>query len=178
MDSTTMDLQNNITKKMLKVLVFAVVPLLMLLIISLTSHFTHIINELQGLFDILPNVISSNNIPLSISMDAYVKTAPIIAIIFFLCFHRLMSVKKGVAVSSLISSLLMYYVFYAVIVYLSILSDHDIANASRMIRLFSENDFLLTIFYMALYSAVYVLTVMLLWFSFGVIKELKERGAN
>ena len=176
MDSTTMDLQNNITKKMLKVLMFAVVPLLMLLIMSLTSHFTHIINQLQGLVHILPNVISSNNIPLSISMGAYVKTAPVIAIIFFLYFHRLMSVKKGVAVSSLILSLLMYYVFYAVIVYLSILSDHDIANAGRMIRLFSENDFLLTIFYMALYASVYVLTVMLLWFSIGVIKELKERG--
>lgn len=175
MESTTMELHNNITKKMLKVLVIAVVPLVMLFIISLNSDFSILFNELQGFLNKLPNVISSHNIPLSISMGAYVKTAPVIAIIFFFCFRRLMSVKKGGA-GSLISSLLMYYVLYAVIFYFSILTDHDIANAGRLIRLFSENDFLLMIFYIALYSSVYVLTVMLLWFSIGVIKELKERG--
>lgn len=176
MESTTMELHNNITKKMLKVLVFAVVPLVMLLIISLNSNFSVLFNELQGLLNKLPSVISSHNIPLSISMGAYVKTAPVIAIIFFFYFRNLMSVKKGAAATSLISSLIMYYILYAIIFYFSILSEHDIANAGRIIRLFSENDFLLTIFYIALYSSVYVLTVMLLWFSIGVIKELKERG--
>lgn len=176
MDSTTMELQNNITKKMLKVLLCAVVPLVILLIVSLMPSFSILINELGTLLHDLPNVTSSHNTLLSISMGAYVKTAPVVAILFFLCFYRLMSVKKGVAASSLILSLLMYYVFYAVIFYFSILTEHDIAKAGRMIRLFTENDFLLTTFYIALYSSVYILTVMLLWFSVGVIKELKERG--
>lgn len=176
MESTIKELHNKVGKEMLKVLVFAVAPLVMLLIISFTSYFSVLFNGLNALFPDLPNVISSHNVPLSTVMGAYVKTAPLIAIVFFFYFHESMSVKKSVAVSSLISSLLMYYVFYAVIAYLTILSDHDIANVRKWISLFSENDFLLTIFYMALYAGVYVLTVMLLWFSSGVVKELKQRG--
>jgi hypothetical protein len=176
MDSTTVELQNNITKKMLKVLMFAIVPLVILLIISLTTHSSSLMDELEELFHNLPNVVSSHNILLSVSMGAYVKTAPVIAILFFIYFNKHMTVKKDVSESSLILSLLIYYVFYAVIFYFSILTYHDIAKAGRVIRLFSENDFLLTVFYIALYSSVYILTVMLLWFSVGVFKEFKRRG--
>lgn len=87
-----------------------------------------------------------------------------------------MMVKKEVAAISLILSLLAYYFFYALIFYFAILSSHDIAGAGRILRLFSENNILITIFYIALYSSVYVLTVMLFWFSVGVFRELKERG--
>ncbi|WP_368541975.1 colicin immunity protein Cui [Enterobacter soli] len=176
MESTIKDLHNKVGKEMIKVLVFAVVPLLILFIISFSSYCSLLFNELNDAIPNLPNVISSQNIPLSTSMGTYVKTAPLIAIIFFFYFHRLMLIKKGVAVSSLIFSLLMYYVFYAVIAYLTIFSDHDIANTRKWVRLFSENDFLLTFFYMLLYAVIYVLTVMLLWFSVGVVKELKKRG--
>lgn len=176
MESTTMEVQNDITKKMLKVLMFAVLPLVIFLIIYIMNQSSIVFDGNESILQGLPNVVSSHNVMLSYSMGLYVKTAPLIAFLFFLFTHKNMMVKKEVAAISLILSLLAYYFFYALIFYFAILSSHDIAGAGRILRLFSENNILITIFYIALYSSVYVLTVMLLWFSVGVFRELKERG--
>lgn len=176
MNANDLRLQNNVTKKMLKVLIFTMWPLLIFLLISFTDYGFNSIAKLGVFAREFPSIFSSTQDELSAVMGLYVKIAPLFAILFFIRFYGEMNIKKGVTTSSLISSLSAYYLFYALIMYLTVFSTHDIAISGRFLRIFSENEFLMVIFYMALYSSVYVLSVMLLWFSVGVVKSLKERG--
>ncbi|WP_391529973.1 colicin immunity protein Cui [Enterobacter cloacae] len=51
----------------------------------------------------------------------------------------------------------------------------ELTTSGRLLRIMSSNIILLSIFYMTLYSGIYILLYMLFWFSIGVFKILKER---
>lgn len=166
---------NETGKRMLYFLVIGIIPLLMIFIFHVTSPESLVLNAIANSTSNLPVIFSAKSLLLSKVMAAYTKTAPLLAIIFFLSSFRMMDIRKDRTTIVLVKSLILYYILYFIFIYVSLFRNHEITTSGRLLRFISQNDYLLTLFYGTLYSGIYIFTVLLFWFSIGVYKALKER---
>lgn len=173
MEVNNLIMHNKITTDMLLVMSLGLTPLVLIVIINYLN--ADLLVALETHAHIIPSVISSNNYILSKSMDMYIKTGPLLAVLFTIFKSNHFNIKPNSPTVSLIISIFLYYIIYIVFIYLIIFSDHDIATSGRLLKIMASNDYSLIVFYAAMYTSTYILTVMLFWFSIGVCRELKKR---
>ncbi|MCU6676973.1 colicin immunity protein [Leclercia tamurae] len=169
------DKENLLGKRMILTLLPAISPFIIILLIYFNNPESDLISAMASWGSELPAVTSAKNPLLSKAMDLYTKTAPFVAALFFMTSFKLMSIKKDHSNTKLIGTLLLYYVFYFCITYPFLFCNQELTTSGRLLRLMSENDIFLTFFYSSLYAGLFVLTVMVFWFTIGVCNALKER---
>lgn len=169
------DREDRIGKRIIFTLLAAITPLTVMLFIYCTHPDSALLYVVASWGSELPAVTSAKNPLLSKVMDLYTKTSPFVAALFFMTSFKLMSIKKDHSNAKLIGTLLLYYVFYFCITYPFLFCNQELTTSGRLLRLMSENDIFLTFFYSSLYAGLFVLTVMVFWFTIGVCNALKER---
>ena len=166
---------NKVAKKMLYFLLFAILPFLWIFFTYINNPESTTLNVIASSTSNLPAVLSANNPLLSKVMDVYTKTAPLFAFILFLSSVKGMHIRSDKKTTVLLTNLILYCVFCLIFTYVFLFCNIELTTSGRLLRIMSSNVVTLSIFYITLYSGIYILLSMLFWFSIGVCKILKER---
>lgn len=167
--------ENKVAKLMLFILVIGILPLVGILTFYILFPDSQTIEAIAIDTNELPAITSINNPLLSKVMDVYTKTAPLLALVFFLISYKKITIRKDKANIQLIKSLSLYYILFFIIFYITYCFNHELTTSGRLLRTFSNNDYTLTFFYITLYSGLYIFTSMFFWFSIGTYKIIMER---
>lgn len=170
-----MEETNKAVKKMLWLLVLALIPLFITFVIYLINPYSETFNFIARSAINLPAVMSANSPLLSKVMDVYVKTAPVFAFLAFLMTHKKLNFKHNRSIGYTLKIYLYFTIFYAIMIYAFLFSDTELTEKTKLLKLASMNDVFMLILYVILYSATYMFGYLYLWFTIGIYREIKER---
>ncbi|PPC61294.1 hypothetical protein C1Y41_18875 [Pantoea sp. ICBG 1758] len=162
-------------KKIILSLILALMPLMVFLLCQLLNNDSLLLHFIYDKTANLPAVISSKSILLSKSMDVYCKTAPFLAVIVFVLFLNPRSLIRKVDPKQLVKGFISCCILLSCAFYFFMFSSFDLYQSKRFLRLFSYNDYSLTIFYVSLYAIFYMFTLALLFFVVRIAEMIKER---
>lgn len=166
---------NKIVRKMFYFLFFAFLPFLFIFFIYIQYPLSGILNEIVSKVINLPAIYSSKSPVFSRVMSLYLKTAPAFAIVFFLFSFKLLKLKKGSVFSQAISVLVLFTLFYVILIYIFLFTNTNLTTSVKILAFMSKNDIYLSFFYVTLYSGIYILSFLYLWFCVGTYRLFKER---
>ncbi len=166
---------NQAARKMFYFLLIALIPYLIIAGIYLDNPRSPLLMALSDNTNTLPAIISSKNLLLSKAMDVYTKSAPLISIIFFLTTYKHMRIKEGKSAWELLGAYIPYAIFYIIMIYFFLFDNRDLTSSAKILYLASHNNFTLLIFYMVLYSCIYVYSCLNFWAFYGTYRAFKER---
>jgi hypothetical protein len=106
----------------------------------------------------IPSITSDFNPLMTKAMDLYCKSAPLLAIFFFLVQLRYRKIDKITDRKKILQACVLSPFFYALYAYLVLWGNLELTIAGRPARYLSENNFTLLIFYSLLYIATQFMT--------------------
>jgi len=169
---------NKSALKMFYVLLFALVPLLFIVIIYLVDPQSNVLKAISYNTRSLPAIMSSNSPLLSKSMDVYVKTSPFFAL-FACCLTfkwiKLKSDKADKSAWQLLMLFVLFTLFYASLIYSFLFKNKELITSAKLLKLMSTNDITLSFFYVTLYAGIYMFSCLYLWIGIGICRAIKER---
>ncbi|WP_373275767.1 MULTISPECIES: colicin immunity protein Cui [Serratia] len=166
---------NNIAKKMLCILLVALVPLLLIAAVYYINPKSYFLQGVSEYTTFLPAIVSSNNPLFSKVMDVYLKTSPLFSLFFFFSFYKRLKLKSNQSVSKLLVTFICFTVFYVCLIYGFLFTNIELTNSVRTLKAMSTNDITLLLFYITLYAGIYVFGCLYLWFGIGTVKAFKAR---
>ncbi|HDN4557770.1 TPA: colicin immunity protein Cui [Salmonella enterica subsp. enterica serovar Birkenhead] len=166
---------DNATTYMLCILALGITPILILFFCYLKKPDAYFFHTILIYTDFLPEITSSKNTTISKIISLYIKTAPFIAFISFLKIYKNISIRKDNSTIKLLTNLTLYIFFYIITIYLFLFCSHELTTSGKLLRVMSQNDYFLLLFFISLYASIYILSFMLLWFLVGSYKLIKER---
>lgn len=123
----------------------------------------------------VPSIISLKNIPFSILMSAFSKTAPFFGIVWFLISFNKISPVFKVERKTIFLSNFLYPFLYFIYIYITLFCNHEISTSGRFIRIFTVNDFFLLLFFSVVHFIISFLTYSLFLIPFMTYK-MSKRG--
>ncbi|WP_312946329.1 colicin immunity protein Cui [Superficieibacter sp.] len=159
-----------ITRRMFSLLIITCIPLLIALVINLNNPDSELLRSISAATSDLPALLSSQNLFLSSVLNAWCKTAPLWALVLVLLSINEFQIKKDQDKGMMIKALIAFSVFYFVIIYMLLLHSAEITESGRLVRAMSQNDYLLTFLFVAVYAACFILTTYYLLFIAAVCK--------
>lgn len=160
---------------MLYILSIALVLMVLIFLFYSYNPESNMLANIAKITSKTPSFISYKNTILSKILDIYTKTSPVFALLFFLSSYKILTVKKNKTKTEIVIALVLYLMLYVTIFYVFLFCNHDMAMSGRLLRFMSANNYSLLVFFISLFSSVYILSSMLLWFLVGAYKVLKER---
>lgn len=153
----------------------SIVPLLMIFGFYLYNPESPLLYSIAARTGDLPSTISSKNPLMSKVMDVYCKSAPFLALIFFVCSFKLRKLNKKLNRVKLIRACLLSLFFYVFCIYIFMLKNIELTTSGRILRFISENNFTLLLFYAGLYIILFFLTYAMCYVPVIGYKLFKER---
>lgn len=166
---------NKAAKKMFCILLIALIPLFIILGIYLNDPRSPILHSISTSTHNLPAILSSKNLLLSKVMDVYTKTAPLFAIIFFSTSYKKLKLKDGQSAWHILSLHVLFTAFYLALIYSFLFTNTELTSSERMLKVISSNDFTLSLFFILLYTGIYIFSCLYLWLFSGMYRAFKER---
>lgn len=163
-------------------LLLGITPILALFLYYLTNPESHFLNTIYNYANSFPEITSSQNEPMSKTMSLYIKTAPLMAFISFLMIYKKISPNPNLPnisikehIIRLLKLNISLIVFYIIMIYFFLFYNQELTTSGKLLRLMSQNDYFLLLFYISLYFCIYIFSFML--FSIFVVsyKLIKER---
>lgn len=152
-----------------------IIPLVIIFGIYLHNSESQTLNNIAVRTSSIPAIISSHNPLMTKVMDVYCKSAPILALLLFGLSIKKRQIVKTTNRGTLIRSCLLSPFVYLFFIYMFLFRNFELTTAGRPIRLMSENDISLLLFYIGLYTSVFFLTYFILFTPFIAYKLYKER---
>lgn len=156
-------------------MLIGVVPLIIIFGIYLHNPESQLLNNIAARTGSLPAVISSNSPLMTKVMDVYCKSAPLLALILFIFLMKKPRVIKTANRCALIRSCLLSPFFYLFFIYMFLFRNLELTTAGRPVRLISDHDFTLLLFYVFLYLSIFLLTYGMFFIPVIAYKLYKER---
>lgn len=163
------------TKKVLYVLMIAIIPLLVILILYLSNHDSAFLKVISDRTERFPAVLSARNLLMSKVMDVYCKTAPLCALITFLSFRRIPYLKKSSSFIGKVKGFFLLNILFFIIYYVLFFCNHELTTSGKLLKLMSFNDYLLTFFYIILYAIFFFFFFFYLWVVIDIKRCYRER---
>ncbi|EXU76597.1 colicin immunity protein Cui [Erwinia mallotivora] len=165
---------NEISKRMLVFMALSAIPILFIFAFYQDDPQSPLLKEIASFGADWPALMSAKNQLMSKVMDIYCKTAPIFALLFVLTSRNCLTLKTITPLSEKIRSGILYSLLYAVIIYIFIFCNIEMTTKRKPLKIVAENDYFLTLFYVSIYSGVFVFSVFFLWIIIGIYREYKE----
>ena len=166
---------HSLTIKMLTLLAIAIATLLIIAGFFINTPEQPMFEVMIKNTNVIPSNLSSINPQLSKILDMYCKSAPILALAFFLFARQYLIIQKTQGLRVLIKTLLAFTILYFIIIYYLLLHSSVLNESGALLRFLSSNDYLLTLFFICVYSACYVLSVYYFSFVYAVVKLTRNR---
>lgn len=167
---------NKFANKILYIFLFiGIIPLVVVLLIYFNNPDSPLLNSISASFSSLPAVISSKNPLMTKVMDVYCKSAPFLALLFFVCSIRVRKITKTANRGALIRSCILSPFFYLFFIYFFLFRDLELSTAGIPLRLLSGHDLSLLLVYIVLYAIIFSLTYAICYIPIIVYKLFKER---
>lgn len=169
--------KNNITASTLFYIIFAigVSPLLLIFIVYMNNPDSLFLSAIASRVGNIPVWTSVNSLLLTKVMDVYCKTAPVLAVFWFLFSMRIIFLNKISDTKTLIRSCLCYPLLYFPFIYFLLCSDRELTTSGRILRLMSSNDYSLLLFYICVYFVALLMTCGLYMLPVIAYRLVKER---
>ncbi len=167
---------NKDLNRMLFLITFAgIIPLIIIFITYTSNPNFYLIRIIFDNTQNIPSVISSYNPVMTKVMDIYGKSAPLLAFIAFIMLfkhtrtHKITDRKKIITACILSPFLCIFYAYFF------LWHNFELTTSGRPVRLMSENDLTLLIFYICLYYCSFFITYALCLQPVIAYKLWKER---
>ncbi|AOR58821.1 colicin immunity protein Cui [Pectobacterium parmentieri] len=161
---------DSIEKRMFFLLIIGIIPLFIILIIHLNNPDALILNEFAATFKNLPTITSNKSLLMSKAMDIYCKASPLLALLFIAVSYRHFEFKKIMTTQKLVWVFILFSVLYFTITILLLAHNKELNDSRNWLKVISENDYLLTFFYISIFSVCYIFTVYYLSFIISFFK--------
>ncbi len=161
-------LTNIAAKRMYYIFLVGVIPLILIFLSYTNNQGSDSLTYLYALSGKVPELISANNPTLSSVMSFYVKIAPLLGVLFFLIARRKLTLKTNFSFTKGILAFMLFTVFYIAIIYYLLVSNVELTESGRFMRLLSGNDYLLTVFFVSVFYVCYILTCYYISYAYAV----------
>lgn len=175
MSITETESNNTANRIMYLFMAIGIIPLLVIFTIYLCNPDSLVLSDIVSGTASLPAVTSLANPLMTKAMDVYCKTAPLFAFVLFICSFKKRKLIKPYKHSALIRSCLLGPFFYFFYVYMLLFRNVELTTTGRPVKLMSNNDVTLLLFYIGLYLSVFILTYFILLIPVIAYKLVKER---
>lgn len=165
---------SNIAKRMYIFSFITASPLLLFLAIYMHNPQSFLLNDIPTIINNVPTLHSVNNILLSSVMSAYCKTAPAWALILVIFSYKELHLKTDKSISLLTRTLVLFTVLYLGIVTLLLFHNAELTESGRLLRMMSANDYLLTLLFLIIFWAGFILTTYYSLFIYAFCKTVNS----
>lgn len=167
---------NDAANKLLYIFLFVgMFPLLIIFGVYLYNPDSPLLNSIAAMTKNLPAFMSAANPLMSKVMDAYCKTAPLMAFLLFACSIKVRRVINTTNRSIMIRACILSPFFYIAFIYLCLFRNLELTTAGGPVRFMSSHDILLLIFYIGFYYLIFLLTYGIFYIPVVTYQLFKER---
>ncbi len=138
--------------------VLGIVPLLLIYLLYLYNPQSSLLISIFNSTQHMPSITSAFNPLMTKVMDIYCKSAPLLAVFFFIVQLRYRKIERIADRKKIIKACIFSPFFYALYAYLVLWGNLELTIAGRPARYLSENNLTLLIFYSLLYTSTYFMT--------------------
>lgn len=145
-------------KKMFIMLIITIMPLVVVFIVYLNNPDNLLLKQISSVTRDFPVLLSEKNPLLSSVMNAWCKTAPFWGLLLFILSFKDIQIAGAQSDGAMIKGLALFSVLYFPIMYMLLLSSAEITESGKLYRIMTQNDYLLALLFMVIYSVCYIFT--------------------
>lgn len=152
-----------------------IIPLLIIFCIYMHNPESPILSAIVSSTKDLPEITSNKSPLMTKVMDVYCKTAPLLAIIWFICSLKFVIPNKIAEKKLVLRACVIYPFFYLFIIYPYLFTNRELTTSGIPFKTMSTNNYSLLLVYVIIYLSILCLTYCFFLIPLLLYKIKKER---